>query len=216
MAISSQERSRRKTFILLLEHSVSIAQLKNINTLWVKSILNHYLQCPSYVDKKNIPFYINGFDKIFDKIMNRELFKSLEDIYSEYLPITSTINFPCSYLHIPNLIKNKLSIIKFIKSKPIPLENNYQNYLKGFNADIIYLIKVEQMFYIIDYEFKARLICNTLKYDFIINFCKANNLPCLNSFILINKPIGELSGIIGEKLEDGSFGNNKFIFKESI
>ena len=213
-----ENKARRRTFLLLLEHSTSLAQLKNINEDWIKSILNHYLQCPSYLDKKLIPFYIEGFDNVLNKIMNRELFGGLKDIYSELIEYkTDKLTYPL--LYIP-LLQNKsnIRIIKFNKQNPIRLRKGFDKILMGFNAQYIYLIDDEKDYYIFDYgvkDIKQELMCYTLKYDFINKFVQANGLAGLKSFVVFDELVGGTNGLVIEQDELGDrFIKKRFILKD--
>ena len=203
-----ENKARRRTFLLLLEHSTSLSQLKNINEEWVKSILNHYLQCPSYVDKKLIPFYIEGFDNVLNKIMSRELFGGLKDIYSELIPYkTDKLTYPFLYIPMMQINKSNIRIIKFNKQNPIRLRNGLDKILMGFNAQYIYLIDMGMNYLVFDYEIKDNLMCYSIRYDFINKFCQATGLVSLDSFVVFEKLVGELNGLIIEQNESGKFVN---------
>ena len=207
MAKQKLEQSKRISFLLLLEHTTSINQLKNINEDWVTSILNHYLSCPSYLDKKLIPFYMEGFDKVLNKIMNKELFGCLKDIYTELIPYNTTKqDYPYLYIHFPETTKSNLKIIKFDKSRPIKLRNDFDKILMGFNAQCIYLLENDVMEYkIFDYEIKDRLMCYSVKYDFIEKFNKAYGLNGLKSVVVFDEISDKLNGmIVRQVIQDGN------------
>lgn len=206
MAKAHITQSKRRTFLLLIEHTSSLAQLKNINEDWVASILNHYIQCPSYLDKKLIPFYIEGFDEVFERIMNRELFGALKDIYAESIPYnTAKLTYPFLYIHISQLTKSNIRIIKFDKTRPIKLRNSFEKILYGFNAQYIYLLDFcVGQYKIFDYDFKHRLMCYSIKYDFIEKFNQANGLDGLKSVVVFDKIDDKLNGIIIEQVVEGS------------
>jgi len=206
MAKAHITQSKRRTFLLLIEYTSSLAQLKNINEDWVVSILNHYLQCPSYLDKKLIPFYIEGFDEVFERIMNRELFGALKDIYAESIPYNTTkLTYPFLYIHIPQLTKSNIRIIKFDKTRPVKLRNSFEKILHGFNAQYIYLLDINGLQYkIFDYDFKHRLMCYSIKYDFIEKFNQANGLDELKSVVVFDKIDEKLNGIIVEQVVESN------------
>lgn len=207
MAKQKLQTSKRRTFLLLLEHSTSLSQLKNINEEWVESILNHYLSCPSYLSKQLIPFYIEGFDKVLNRIMSKELFGCLKDIYAESISYNTTkVDYPYLYIHIPQLTKSNIRIIKFDKQNPIKLRDGFEKILLGFNAQYIYLLDILGLQYkIFDYEIKRDLMCYSLKYKFIENFNKANGLDGLKAVIVFDKIDDKLNGIVvGQVVEDGN------------
>lgn len=205
-----------KSFILLLSQENMLDTLLSINKMWCYSLFNHYNNSKPYLTKENIPFYIKDYDKIFDKILNKELFGSLLDIYSLYIPYydkdISNISYPIHYTPLPIKNKKELIIYKYVKNNRYKLKHNFDKYLLKFNADIIYLLEYNDKYYIIDYEFKHTLMCYTLKYNFIKTFCQAYSLDYLPSYIIFSIPDNLQSGIIIEK-DDDKFLDKKLIIK---
>lgn len=214
MNITLQEKSRRKTFLLLIEHNATISQLKNINFKWVESILNHYLYYEKYNSLKDMPFYIEDYKEICTRIFNKDFFGSLVNIYSEYITFLENINLKYPLMYIPLQTSYTFSIIKYDKKKKYPLLNNFHNILNTFNADSISLLLINGEYYIFDYTFKDKLIDYSLKYEYIENFSKANNLKCLDIFIVLQPLDYKINGLVIEKstIDDiTGFYNIKFL-----
>lgn len=211
--MTNLDKANRRSFLLLIGQKNQLNMLEKINKNWVLSLFNHYIQIKPYYDIKSIPFYLEGYEDILRKVLNRDIFGSLSDIFKYYIPYdTDTLTYPIHYIPLP-LSKKQIKLIKFDKKKPIKLRDNFQDILKTFNADYIYLLDILGVYYIIDYEFKQQLMCNTIKYDFIIKFCEANNIPYLISYILTKEGDYTLNGIIIGNTSLG-FTDKKFILRE--
>lgn len=149
---------------------------------------------------------MEGFDKVLNKIMNKELFGCLKDIYTELIPYNTTkLDYPYLYIHFPQTTKLNLKIIKFDKSRPIKLRNDFDKILSGFNAQYIYLLENDIREYkIFDYEIKDRLMCYSVKYDFIEKFNKAYGLNGLKSVVVFDEIDDKLNGMIVRQVVEGN------------
>ena len=162
---SNLKKAKIRSFNLLLEQPNTLQQLKSIDNEWTTSLLNHYTYTASYSSYKEIPFYLKGWEGLYFKIMDRESLISLRDINDLIIPqISKPITYP--YFYVPCNFKDYTpKFYKIMKNNLPKLRDGFENILSGFNADIIYLVDINGVYQIFDYEFKNNLICSTLKYD---------------------------------------------------
>ena len=201
--LSNLQKAKLRSFTLLLEQPNNLSELRAIDNDWIESIINHYTYTKPYANMYDMPFYHKGYVSLLMKMVRRELFGSLKDIYSTVIPnITKPLTYPLFYSPIE--LPSKYRILKLDKINIPKLRNDFDKVLQGFNADIIYVVDVENDYYIIDYEFKQSLICYSLKFEYIDRFNKSRGLNRLSGYVVL-KEVQDMRGFIWMRDEEGKF-----------
>lgn len=208
--LSNLQKANLRSFTILLEQPYNLDEMRKINNEWVEAIINHYTNTIPLKTMYDLPFFHKGYITLLMKLMRRELFGSMRDIYETLVPkLDKPLTYPLFYCPIK---LDKFRIYKLVKNNLPKLRDDFDKVLQGFNADTIYVLDVDEKYYIFDYEFKQSVICTSLKFEYINRFCSRNGLDKLDGYILLGDLSERLDGFVWLRDED----ENKFINKYMI
>ena len=204
--LSNLQKAKIKSFLLLLEQPNNLDMLYKIDKDWANALLDHYLNTKPFLTMFDIPFYMKGYEKILAKILRRDLIGSMKYVYQDIIPkLDKPLTYPLFY--IPIKFNQDYRIYRIDKRNLPRLREKFELHLMAFNAPYIWILDMNDKYYIFDYEFNETLICHSIKFDYISRFNRDRGLPKLDGYIVLKELEDNVQGLIwmqdgGDKFTD--------------